>query len=448
VGALLCFVAMPSLLRAQRYFDVNGSTTGSGVTNNSTYNWNGSFWTSSINGTTTPGTWTGTNANFAAGADALGLNYTVNVNNAFNLATLTVNEGNVTLAAGASSGNRLTLSANATFTVAANQSLTYTGGNTSAQLVGGTSTLTIGGAGNTTLDVVLSGSGNVTKTGTGTLTLTGANANTFTGAVRVNDGTLVLAKSSGVAATASTALTVGDGTGAAGSAVLRFGADNQVSNSATLMVGTDGRVELGDRSETIGSLAGAGELSIGAGQLTLGGNASTTFSGVITGNGTVTKQGSGTLTLSAPTVDYGGTFVLNGGTLLLSNADVAFGNLSVTGNSILDFSGNSTLTLGSFSIAAGVTLTVNNWIDGLDLLLASDWTGATVDTRGSAPMNQVIFTGFSGANTVWQGYDRQITPVPEPSTYGAGLVGLATAGLMWYRRRRRTTSPERAAAQP
>jgi hypothetical protein len=61
-----------------------------------------------------------------------------------------------------------------------------------------------------------------------------------------------------------------------------------------------------------------------------------------------------------------------------------------------------------------------------------------IDTTGSAPMNQVIFNSptWSGSDTKWQGYDDQITPVPEPSTYGAMLLG-AMGALLGYRRWRR-----------
>src|SRR5690606_131257 len=71
-----------------------------------------------------------------------------------------------------------------------------------------------------------------------------------------------------------------------------------------------------DTSETIGSLAGAGSVNVGAAQvLTTGGNgADTTFSGVIGGAGGLLKAGAGTLTLSGANNYSGGTTVA-GGTL-------------------------------------------------------------------------------------------------------------------------------------
>jgi hypothetical protein len=49
-------------------------------------------------------------------------------------------------------------------------------------------------------------------------------------------------------------------------------------------------------------------------------------------------------------------------------------------------------------------------------------------------MNQVTFNGFTAADTQWQSYDDQVTPVPEPAAYGAVLLGTLT--LLFLRRRR------------
>jgi hypothetical protein len=49
-------------------------------------------------------------------------------------------------------------------------------------------------------------------------------------------------------------------------------------------------------------------------------------------------------------------------------------------------------------------------------------------------MNQITFSGFSASSTQWQSYDHQITPVPEPATYGALLVAGAAALVFWRRR--------------
>ena len=49
-------------------------------------------------------------------------------------------------------------------------------------------------------------------------------------------------------------------------------------------------------------------------------------------------------------------------------------------------------------------------------------------------MNQVTFNGFNAANTQWQSYDNQVTPVPEPGTYGAILLSSGLLLFSWRRR--------------
>jgi hypothetical protein len=48
----------------------------------------------------------------------------------------------------------------------------------------------------------------------------------------------------------------------------------------------------------------------------------------------------------------------------------------------------------------------------------------------------VTFNGFAGSNTGWLSYDHEISPAPEPATYGAIFVGVSLLGLVIYRRKR------------
>lgn len=99
---------------------------------------------------------------------------------------------------------------------------------------------------------------------------------------------------------AATALTVASG------AVLTLQGGNDVTNQSF--------------SETVASLAGVGQVSLGSAVLTTGDNTSTTFSGTLGGTGGLVKQGSGTFTLSGFNSYVGGTTV-NGGTLLVTGSD-------------------------------------------------------------------------------------------------------------------------------
>ncbi|WP_155487144.1 autotransporter-associated beta strand repeat-containing protein, partial [Vibrio harveyi] len=74
-------------------------------------------------------------------------------------------------------------------------------------------------------------------------------------------------------------------------------------------------LDLNGFNQTIGSLTGAGSVTLGAATLTAGGdNSSTPFSGTITGTGGLTKTGTGTLTLSGANGYFGATLV-DAGTL-------------------------------------------------------------------------------------------------------------------------------------
>ncbi len=216
--------------------------------------------------------------------------------------------------------NGSTLQTTATFTSARNFTMGTGGGGIFSTDAG--TTLTLNG--------VISGAGALQKNGTGTLALGGAN--TFTGPLTINAGTLT---ANGGAA---------------------------IADTVAVTVNAGGTLNLG-ASETIGSLAGAGDVTLGANTLTTGGdNTSTTFSGVMSGTGALVKNGTGTMILSGANNYSGGTTV-NAGTLqgtttslqgnIVNDATVEFnqagdgtyaGAMSGTGALIKNGAGAVTLT--------------------------------------------------------------------------------------------------------
>jgi fibronectin-binding autotransporter adhesin len=212
----------------------------------------------------------------------------------------------------------------------------------------------------------LQGAGGLTKQGTGTLTLSGAN--TFTGATTISAGTLVL-------------------TG--GAALANSGAIVLDASDATLSVVT---------SETIGSLAGvAGStvtLSSGA-TLTTGGNhASTTFSGIISGAGALTKTGAGTFTLSGVNT-YTGPTTISAGTLSVATLD--FGGAASGLGASSNAAANLVLDGGALRYTGGFTLT--------DRLLTLGLQGGTLDASGSGELifslsSPIVLTGTNSMRTL------------------------------------------------
>jgi autotransporter-associated beta strand protein/T5SS/PEP-CTERM-associated repeat protein len=223
---------------------------------------------------------------------------------------------------------------------------TYTGGTT---ITGGTLQLGDGGAsgsivGNVTnngtfainrsdtftFGGVISGSGAFQQNGTGTTIFTAAN--TYTGGTIINAGTLQL------------------------------GPGGSLAPTSALTVNAGGIFDLNNFNQTIGSLAGAGNVTLGAATLTTGtDNTSTTFSGTISGTGGLTKIGAGTLVLTG-TNPYSGATTVNGGVLTVNGA-IPNSTLTVDGGGTLRGTGtlgNAIINNGTLSPGNSIgTITVN-----------------------------------------------------------------------------------------
>ena len=254
------------------------------------------------------------------------------------------------------------------------------------------------------------------------------------------------------------------------------------NDAATVSVNSDGKFDLNGLTEQIGAIAGTGNIETRAGTLTIRGTASTsTFSGTLTDstgtigvetgipgftNGLVTSVSLGRVVLDMDTdgngtagapsgsmtfnsnIAFAGTLELKSGTLFLPGVNLTVGTLEITGNTILDFgnSAASVLNATNIKIAPGASITITNWVNNVDFFFAQNWlagtTVPTINSRGLGDELQITFTGFSNTQTAWLDYNsgakHQITPAPEPSTYGAILMGAAFA-FLGYRRWRKTS---------
>ena len=268
--------------------------------------------------------------------------------------------------------------------------LQYTGAGTSSDRLftltsnGGGSTIDASGAGAFNLtnagSVVLSGGGPQTLTLNGT----NAGANTLAVAVPNGAGTTSLIKAGSGTWVLSGANTYTGTTSVIGGTLGLSGGSAIADTGAVVLANTAGVVLALQSSETIGSLAGGGatggNVALNANTLTAGGNnATTTFAGVMSGAGALTKAGTGIFTLAGANT-YTGTTTINAGTLeigsggttgsiasanLVDNGTLSFnrsdavsynGVISSTGG--VTVNGGGTLTLGSANTYSGAT-TVN-----------------------------------------------------------------------------------------
>ena len=315
--------------------------------------------------------------------------------------------------------------------------------------------------------------GNLTKNGVGTLSL--AAANTLSGTTLVNSGTLRLDHVSAL-------------------------------QNATLDTGTSGSQAVtfnvsGTNTYTLGGLQGSDALAIGDNTISVGGNnASTAFSGSISGSGGLTKTGTGVLALaggnlySGSTTVSAGTLLVNGnqsgalgavsvaagailggtGTLGAASAAItgtvapglsdALGTLSVAGSAmnfssggsllaqlnsnpavftsdLLSLTGAGSLTLGGSSILdlVGPAAFTTSGTYTLATFASGSLTGqfTTVRYNGTTFANPTNPNAVnSGGTLVYNGDSIQFVVVPEPATLVLAGLGVGLAGLMLKHRRR------------
>jgi len=172
----------------------------------------------------------------------------------------------------------------------------------------------------------------------------------------------------------------------------------------------------GVTSGTLGSLAGAGGFSLtntdsNAAALTVGGNGgSDTYSGSLGGAGSLTKLGSGTLTLSGSNSFAGGLTVAAGGIVFNNSSAAASGSIAASNSTTLSLANSSSIFLTGTVVPSGANANVT-------LTSANASAGFNTAFRGSADQKFTIngatqvnvaasnqqFSGLSGTVAVATG---------------------------------------------
>jgi autotransporter-associated beta strand protein len=155
----------------------------------------------------------------------------------------------------------------------------------------------------------ISGTGSLIANEPGTLTLTGTNS--YTGNLIVDGpGMLIL---TGTNSYTGYTQVVNQGT-------LQMGTSNALPLPTAVTVEAGAALDLNNYDTQMGSLAGAGAVTLGFGTLFTGAdNSDTTFSGAISGSGDVHKLGTGVWTLAGNS-NYTGTTWADNGTLIVDGS--------------------------------------------------------------------------------------------------------------------------------
>ena len=276
--------------------------------------------------------------------------------------------------------------------------LRWNGANGFVADVGTDDTLTLSG---TIENYPNAGGSGVTKSGAGTLILSGANS--YRGHTTISNGTLKLSGGSAIP----------DGSGKG---------DVTVASGATL--------DLNGSSETINGLSGSGTVDNTAGggtyTLTVGNlNDTTTFSGDIkqsSGTVTLTKVGTGTLTLSGSGSTFSGTAALQGGKLIFTDSG-ALGNANLVYLYSNPSGGELDLEFGADGLDLSRPVQIQN-SDG-NKTIRLDLPGANT---GTVSGNVDIRSSYSGQFDVDVGADDSLTFSGTMYFGAAGAAGVTKLG--------------------
>ena len=280
----------------------------------------------------------------------------------------------------------------------------------------------------------ISGSGSFTKLGQGNLTLSGTNS--YTGGTTISSGSLIgstqsltgnIVDNASVIFDQSTAGTFAgniSGTGALlklGAGSLTLSGRNSYTGGTTITTGT----LIGSSQSLTGNI-------VDNAFLTFDQSSDAVFAGRISGSGALTKQGSGSLTLSGENNYQGGTTISAGA--LIGNTQSLIGNIVDNGTLIFDQSSTGTFA-GSISGSGTVQARGQG---SLTLSGVNTYGGGTTISAGTLIGNAQSLTG-NMINNATLIFDQSNTGTFAGSISGSGSVqsrgqgNLTLSGVNTYR---------------
>jgi autotransporter-associated beta strand protein len=215
-------------------------------------------------------------------------------------------------------------------------------------------------ANNVSFDGVISGSGSITKAGAGTLILSGTN--TYSDGTTISAGTLSIGSDTNI----------GSGT-------------NTIGNKGTLLLSGNGTYT------NDWTLSGAGSA--------IATDNNNTLSGVLSGNGGLTKTGAGTLTLTGNNTYAGGT-AINDGTL---KGNIASGtDLSIADSAIYD-GDNKARSVGGLNGAGKILNTNGLTVQSGDFAGIIDNSNTSLLKNGAGTLTLTGNNAYTGSTTISEG---------------------------------------------
>ncbi len=307
------------------------------------------------------------------------------------------------------------------------------------------STLVFNLSGNTTFAPVIGGSGSLTQAGTGILTLTGSN--TYAGGTTISAGTLQVGNGASGASIGGTSGVLDNG-----SVVFNHG-DNVtfsvvISGSGSLtQTGAGILTLLGNNAYSGGTTVSGGTLQVGNGTsgeflgspsvilsnsaaLVFNHSDALTYSGAVSGNGSLTQTGPSVLTLSGSNTYLGGTTV-SGGVLQVGNGTsgefLGSPSVSLSNSAALIFNHSDAVTYsGAVSGNGGLTQTGPGL---LTLLGGNTYSGGTTISAGTLQVGNGVVSGSITGSVL----DNASLLANSPSNWIlngpiSGIGGLTQAG--------------------